>query len=109
MSQVFVSPTNWNRESFSIEGSEAHHLVRVLRRKVGDEIEIFDGAGRRAVGKLTRLLENPSKAEGVVLREQPVQTLWDVDLIRSLLSRLFVQLAKGGLEIRHSQRPRQAA
>lgn len=31
--------------------SEAHHALRVLRMKAGDELELFDGSGLSAVGR----------------------------------------------------------
>jgi 16S rRNA (uracil1498-N3)-methyltransferase len=34
--------------------SEAHHAARVLRLKPGSEVELFDGRGGRAVGRLVR-------------------------------------------------------
>lgn len=38
-----------------LEGPEAHHLQRVLRKSVGEEIEIFDGSGRVARAEITAL------------------------------------------------------
>ncbi len=72
MSQVFVASASWINSSFFIEGSEAHHLVHVIRKKIGDEIEIFDGQGRQVLGKLTLVQPNPLRVEGKVIRELPV-------------------------------------
>jgi 16S rRNA (uracil1498-N3)-methyltransferase len=36
-----------------LTADEAHHLVRVLRARAGDEVRLFDGRGREWVGRLT--------------------------------------------------------
>lgn len=33
---------------WTLEGDEAHHVVRVLRARPGDAVNVFDGAGREA-------------------------------------------------------------
>lgn len=35
-----------------VEGPEAHHALRVLRLEVGDKVELFDGAGRKAKARI---------------------------------------------------------
>ena len=35
-----------------MEQRESHHLVRVLRARVGDEVELLDGQGRRYAGTI---------------------------------------------------------
>ena len=41
--------------SARLEGPEAHHLARVLRKPVGECIEIFDGTGRFALAEITAI------------------------------------------------------
>src|SRR5690242_4531949 len=55
MPQIFVSPEDLTKNSFVVRGREAHHLIRVLRKKVGDQINIFDGRGSQFTGKLTAI------------------------------------------------------
>ena len=38
--------------TFSIEGEEAKHALKVMRLRVGDECEVFDGCGNAAVGRI---------------------------------------------------------
>jgi 16S rRNA (uracil1498-N3)-methyltransferase len=40
--------------SIELARAEAHHARDVLRRKVGDEIEVFDDAGRSAAGNIVK-------------------------------------------------------
>lgn len=36
-----------------LDGDEAHHCLSVMRRGVGDRVEIFDGVGRYATARIT--------------------------------------------------------
>ena len=38
-----------------IEGADYHHLVRVLRLRVGDRIDAVDASGRRAEARIVRV------------------------------------------------------
>lgn len=42
----FASPT------LTLEGEEAHHALRVMRLRAGDECEVFDGAGKAARARI---------------------------------------------------------
>ena len=35
--------------SLLLEGNSAHHLIRVLRKKEGDQLELFNGRGGSAI------------------------------------------------------------
>lgn len=50
MSQFLVKPEDISGDRFSLTGPEAFHVTRVLRRKVGDAVELFDGRGGRFDG-----------------------------------------------------------
>lgn len=45
LNRYFLPTANWGDASHILEGDEAHHCVRVLRQKVGDEVVVFDGKG----------------------------------------------------------------
>ncbi|MBI5630057.1 MAG: 16S rRNA (uracil(1498)-N(3))-methyltransferase [Elusimicrobia bacterium] len=55
MSQFFVPPTSLSGDKFRIEGPEARHIVVVMRRKVGEVLQLFDGRGRRFEGRIERI------------------------------------------------------
>ena len=46
MDYFYTQPTLIKDDSASIEGEELHHLSKVLRKKVGDEIFVVDGFGK---------------------------------------------------------------
>lgn len=51
--RFYLPPVDWRAESLSLTGDEALHCGRVMRKTVGDEVEIFDGAGRVALSQIT--------------------------------------------------------
>ncbi len=48
MNRFHLPPAAWNSDP-TLAGDEARHLAQVLRMRVGEEIIVFDGAGRRAL------------------------------------------------------------
>jgi 16S rRNA (uracil1498-N3)-methyltransferase len=47
MHRFHLPPGACNGPRLQLEGSEAHHALQVLRLKVGDPVEVLDGAGQR--------------------------------------------------------------
>ena len=47
MPQYFIEPDNICDGRFSAGEDESRHITRAVRKREGDEIEIFDGQGRR--------------------------------------------------------------
>lgn len=78
MARFFLHPDAW-KDNAALSGDEAFHCARVLRAKVGDRIEVFDGKGRSAEAHIDSVsksrielsLEHPHEASpavpGVVL------------------------------------------
>lgn len=52
MDRFFLPSAQWTDESLRLEGEEGHHALRVMRKRAGDVIEIFDGQGRWARGEI---------------------------------------------------------
>jgi 16S rRNA (uracil1498-N3)-methyltransferase len=65
MPHYFVEPSQITGDHFTLTGDEAHHLLRVLRVKRGDQIDLFDGTGRQFRVVIDRLGEHT--IEGSVL------------------------------------------
>lgn len=49
----FFHPAGLTQPTLSLDEAESHHAARVLRKSVGDRIELFDGCGRSALGEIT--------------------------------------------------------
>ena len=53
LSRFHLPAADWS--SGVLRGEEAEHAVRVLRKRAGDLIEVFDGTGRVAVAEITQV------------------------------------------------------
>lgn len=55
MSQFYLPPEAVKEKSFHLEGPEAFHILKVLRFKEGQSLDLFDGRGGRYKGTITRV------------------------------------------------------
>ena len=55
LSRFYLEPARWGEGEGCLTGDEAHHCARVLRHAVGDAVEVFDGRGRVAEGRVRTL------------------------------------------------------
>lgn len=75
MDRFFLAPDEWGDEP-ALSGAEAHHCSRVMRKRSGDRVIIFDGCGREGeavlgeVSKSSVGLEILSRRESKVLSPQ---------------------------------------
>ena len=58
MHHCFAPPADWSESEIRLSDAEAHHLLRVLRLKPGDEVGVFDGCGRIARARLELRVES---------------------------------------------------
>ena len=86
MARFYLPPSAVRGTSFTLSGSEAHHALHVLRKKVGDEIDLFDGKDASFTGRIERISESEihgSLTENRVAAAVPVRV------------RLFQALTRG--------------
>lgn len=50
--RILISPITSADRLVEVAEAEAHHLARVLRAAVGDEVYLFDGKGREWIGRV---------------------------------------------------------
>lgn len=55
MNRYFLPASAWKEGELALTGDEAKHCTRVMRAHEGDQIELFDGEGRTAVGEIRSL------------------------------------------------------
>lgn len=79
MSDRFYAPVSFDKPTIVLTGSEAHHLINVLRLKPGQQVVLFDGAGTEATAEIVstakrsvelRILEkrsSPSESQRTVI------------------------------------------
>ncbi len=69
MPHFFVSPNNVRDGNFSLAPEESAHLARVLRKKPGEEVRLFDGVDRSYRGLLE--IVTPERVSGRIVAELP--------------------------------------
>lgn len=52
MQRYFISPELFSETLVTIAGDDAHHLIRVMRGKAGDQVIVSDGVNREALVRL---------------------------------------------------------
>jgi 16S rRNA (uracil1498-N3)-methyltransferase len=58
-------------ESFVLEDEEFHHLTHVMRTKVGDEVECFNGRGALARARVARLDKKAAHLDVLAVENEP--------------------------------------
>jgi len=86
MPRFFVLPSAIQGKRFVLAGSEAHHALRVLRKKKGDEIELFDGKDAAFRGRIESIA-------GQEIRGSVVEDLQAVSLPVTIV--LYQALTRG--------------
>ncbi|HEY6806800.1 MAG TPA: 16S rRNA (uracil(1498)-N(3))-methyltransferase [Pyrinomonadaceae bacterium] len=96
--RFFAPPSAFNRQTVTLTGDEAKHLRSVLRLKPGDQVFVFDGAGKEfkcVVAQLRRdevELDN-CEAIGPASPESPLSFTLAVALLKGEKFDLVVQKA----------------
>ncbi len=72
MSNLLFYHPNLEQDTFHLSEEESKHLVRVLRKKKGDEIRLMDGNGIEAIGILEN--EMPKQVE-IYIKERKLHPL----------------------------------
>ena len=54
MSRARFFSENLKGQVIELGGAEAHHLLNVRRVRIGEEVELFDGKGRKVRGRVSR-------------------------------------------------------
>lgn len=78
MPQFFVPRKNIHHPTVVFDSSESHHLTKVLRKKIGDVVQIFDGEGLVSAVKITDL-SDPHKVQAEIVSAQKL-TRHDIEL-----------------------------
>ncbi|MGN7468592.1 16S rRNA (uracil(1498)-N(3))-methyltransferase [Brevibacillus sp. SAFN-007a] len=77
MQRYFVEPHLFHEHELTIIGDDVHHIVNVMRARIGDEILVSDGAGRSAKARLVSFSSTEVRAEVIEMlheeRELPIR------------------------------------
>jgi 16S rRNA (uracil1498-N3)-methyltransferase len=80
MPRRFYCPQSWDASRLTLGLEESHHLLRVLRAKIGDEVVLFDGTGREALAVLVTATPTQAEFEIGETRVSATEPLHDVVL-----------------------------
>ncbi len=68
-----------------LTGDDYHYLIRVRRLAAGDQVELFDGAGRAANAELTAVMADRATLRVAEPREVEAQSAVEITVILSLI------------------------
>jgi 16S rRNA (uracil1498-N3)-methyltransferase len=86
-SRFFVPPEQITHHRFVLLGSEAHHASVVLRKRIGETIDLFDGKNLSYQARIESI--SPERVEGTILSQR------DTGSERMLNLTLYQALIKG--------------
>jgi 16S rRNA (uracil1498-N3)-methyltransferase len=69
--RCFVIPAAWQGAALTVDEAEAHHLVNVLRARVGERVEVFDGAGRTGFAEIAAIAKRGAELRLLEQNFQP--------------------------------------
>tara|TARA_B100000965_G_scaffold357586_1_gene336397 strand:+ start:2215 stop:2940 length:726 start_codon:yes stop_codon:yes gene_type:complete len=81
----FVDQTFAVNTKIILEKSSAHHLLKVLRKKEGDEIILFDGKGNSCLGVISSLKRFELELEIIEVFDRTHRSGIDISLGQSLI------------------------
>ncbi len=79
----FINPDSLLDNIVTLSPEESHHLARVLRVDVGQELTLFDGEGTRAEGVITRVDKKGVEAK-ITARETIAPPAVEITLIQAV-------------------------
>ncbi len=91
----YLEPEKW-REPYLLTGGEAAHLVRVLRKKPGETVRLFDGLGREGEFRIRETKKTEVALEVLGLGQEPepdVQVWLAVGFAKSARRGAFLEKA----------------
>ncbi|WP_198000934.1 RsmE family RNA methyltransferase [Gimesia fumaroli] len=74
MPHRFYFEGSFDSDLLVLEGSEAHHLLHVLRLRIGDTVEVFNGTGVEADAEITKTARKSVEVRITARRESPANT-----------------------------------
>jgi 16S rRNA (uracil1498-N3)-methyltransferase len=79
MQRYFLPPGQFEGQTVTIEGDDAHHLQRVMRAEIGDEVICSNGTDRETLVRITALDKGVVTGEAVrelSMSAEPAAKVW---------------------------------
>lgn len=74
MSERYYADTDFMESPVTLSESETHHLLHVMRQRVGEEVTLFNGCGVEASGRIAEVSRRSATVAIHEIRELPADT-----------------------------------
>jgi len=85
LTRSFVNQEFSLNKKLILEKTSSHHLLRVLRKKEGDEIVLFDGKGNSCLGVISKIHRSKIELDVINMFEKSLRSGIKIDLGQSLI------------------------
>ena len=85
VTRSFVNQEFFLNTKIILEESSSHHLIKVLRKKEGDELVLFDGKGNSCLGIISKIHRSEVQLDVVDIFEKSLRSGIEINLGQSLI------------------------
>ena len=85
LTRSFVNQEFFLNKKIILEKSSSHHLIKVLRKKEGDELVLFDGKGNSCLGIISKVHKSEVQLDVIDIFEKSLRSGIEINLGQSLI------------------------
>ena len=85
LTRSFVDQEFFLNKKIILEKSSSHHLIKVLRKKEGDELVLFDGKGNSCLGVISKIHRSEVQLDVIDIFEKSLRSGIEINLGQSLI------------------------
>ena len=85
LTRSFVNQEFFLNKKIILEKSSSHHLIKVLRKKEGDELVLFDGKGNSCLGIISKINRSEVQLDVIDIFEKSFRSGIEINLGQSLI------------------------
>ena len=85
LTRSFVNQEFFLNKKIILEKSSSHHLIKVLRKKEGDELVLFDGKGNSCLGVISKIHRSEVQLDVIDIFEKSLRYGIEINLGQSLI------------------------
>ena len=85
LTRSFVDQEFFLNKKLILEKPSSHHLIKVLRKKEGDQIVLFDGKGNSCLGVISKIRRSDVQLDIIDIFEKSLRSGIEINLGQSLI------------------------
>ena len=85
LTRSFVNQEFFLNKKIILEKSSSHHFIKVLRKKEGDELVLFDGKGNSCLGVISKIHRSEVQLDVIDIFEKSLRSGIEINLGQSLI------------------------